>query len=55
LYYTLGDNHEENLGLIHDGILDELNDEELICWDPPKMYRMVEKYFQIDTFPKGKY
>ncbi len=40
---------------IHDGILDDLADPELGSWTPPKMYRMVGKYFQTDTFPGGIY
>jgi hypothetical protein len=41
---------------IHDGILDEVEDEILDePWYSPKMYRMVGKYYNINTFPGGIY
>ena len=41
---------------IHDGILNEIVDDILDePWYPPKMYRMVGKYYSIDTFPGGAY
>jgi len=40
---------------IHDGILDEVEDEILESWEPPKMYRMVGKRFQVETFPGAKW
>jgi len=40
---------------IHDGILEDLGDPEFDSWVPPKMYRMIGKYFQVDTFPTAIY
>jgi hypothetical protein len=41
---------------IHDGILNDIVDEILDePWHPPKMYRMVGKYYTVDTFPGGQY
>jgi hypothetical protein len=40
---------------IHDGILDECGHPEFDYWNPPKMYRMVEQYNNVDTFPDAKY
>jgi hypothetical protein len=40
---------------IHDGIMDDCGHEEFDYWIPPKMYRMVGRYHNIDTFPGGLY
>lgn len=40
---------------IHDGILNEVEDEILEPWTPPKMYRMVGKRFKVNTFPGAKW
>ena len=40
---------------IHDGILEDCGDPEFDHWAPPKMYKMIGKYFQIDTFPTANY
>ncbi|MCX5886785.1 MAG: hypothetical protein NT096_12895 [Proteobacteria bacterium] len=41
---------------IHDGILNDIVDDILDePWYPPKMYRMVGQYYNIDTFPGGSY
>lgn len=40
---------------IHDGILNEIEDEILEPWTPPKMYRMVGKRFKVNTFPGAKW
>ena len=37
---------------IHDGILVEAFDEE---WESPKMYKMLEKNFMVNTFPDQIY
>jgi len=34
---------------IHDGVLDELEGPEFMEWVPPRMYRMVGEYHQVDT------
>ena len=34
---------------IHDGVLDELEGPEFMEWIPPKMYRMVGVYHQVNT------
>jgi len=40
---------------IHDGILEDLADPEFDSWEPAKMYKMIGKYFQVDTFPTAIY
>jgi hypothetical protein len=40
---------------IHDGILNDLEDEILKAWTPPKLYRMVGKRFQVETFPGARW
>ncbi len=40
---------------IHDGILEEIDDDAIDCWEPPIMYRMVGERHQTDTFPDGVY
>ena len=40
---------------IHDGILNEVEDEILELWAPPKMYRMVGKKFNMSTFPGARW
>jgi len=38
---------------IHDGILNDLADPEIGSWTPPKMYRMVGMYHNINSCPEG--
>jgi len=38
---------------IHDGILDDLADPEIGHWVPPRMYRMVGQYHNINSCPEG--
>ncbi len=40
---------------IHDGILEDGGDPEFKSWVSPKMYKMIGKYFQVDTFPTAIY
>jgi hypothetical protein len=40
---------------IHDGAIEEVKDDVLDTWEPPKMYRMVGKRFEVDTFPGGRW
>jgi hypothetical protein len=40
---------------IHDGVIEEIRDDLLENWEPPKMYRMVGKRFQVETFPGAKW
>ncbi len=40
---------------IHDGVLDEIEDDIIEFWDPPKMYRMVGQHYDVCTFPNAVY
>lgn len=40
---------------IHDGILDEIEDDIIEMWEPPKMYRMVGQRHDVNTFPNALY
>ncbi len=40
---------------IHDGAIEEVKDDVLETWEPPKMYRMVGKRFEVNTFPGGRW
>jgi len=40
---------------IHDGVLDEVMDDIIDCWEPPKMYRMVGQSYDVNTFPGAMY
>lgn len=40
---------------IHDGVLDDLCDGVIECWEPPKMIRMAGKRHNVDTFNAPPY
>lgn len=40
---------------IHDGVLDELMDDIIETWEPPKMYRMVGQAYDVNTILGAKY